>query len=1419
MRWLTTILLLALVAGSAFWAWKGDAVAPTLGIGPPPPAAASPAADALALLKADDVTALTLAADKDTLSLVRGANGAWTQPGNWPVRQDDAKALVSVLANLKSRFQPIAPDGDLKAYGLDATQKQIVAKLTTGNRTTTLTLGRPAAKPDEPEYARPTFVKVDDHADLLRFDSDLMQVAARKPEEYRRKQLFPEFERVKLTGGESFDPAQPTPPGGRAAVVGNDITSIKIETTDSGLSLKRVAPNPTPKADRDATSEPALAANKLATAWEIDAAGKSLTPLRDRPDPAKLRGLLTAVPELWVEQFLPAKPSTETGLDKPQYVLTVTRAAGPTTLKVGKVSRTVVKDGPPPPPPMPFGAPPPPPPKTTETYHYASIDGLDLLFEVKADKFADLFPKLDDLRDATLARFETDEVTKVEVALKGQPPISLTKKKGNKNADKEDEKQDRWYVGDVLAESGKVTELVDQLAKLEAKNPATPADPLIVAQPKGEQNVLDNPAPTVLTGLGLDGTSSITLTIQEKVPDGQTPPAPRSVKYVLGKHDADKKKLNVQVAGWPRVNVVADDVKKLLDRPALAYRGRRLFDTAELKLTGVTVTRGADTFALAKPDAKWKLTKPLAIDADEAKANQLTGDLSRLEVTEYVDDAPKPEDLDKKYGLTKPTMTVELAFGVKVEKLEIGASPEFKPEYYARRAGTNSVFTVPKATIDSLKDGALAFLPLQLWSVPPDKVTAVEVTRDEGKETYRLTSDAAAWKLTGPFEAPVPFLQTQAVASALSNVRAEKYDAATADPAKHGLDKPALKFVVTYKEAKPDDAKAEVPVTRTLLVGKPAAEPNTRYAKLADGPNAAVFVLNDTLLKDVDKPALELLDKTILNQKPDALTKVQIVGPKADENVTLVKDDKGAWKAEGAAFVPDKPTVDLLLSFLARPPVQELAGYGPAVKWADLGLDKPAYTITGTFTADGKTETHAVKLGKEILSKARGVQRYARIDDGPAAAVLASVGVEALARGKLDFADRTLLTFDAPALNSLVRKKGAEELEIVQGATVGWDMVKPTKLKADQPILDELTEQLSKLRAAKVAAYAPKDLKPFGLDKPTATVTLKVGLDKPTDKVLKLGNLVDENYPDGQRYAMVDGNPTVGVLPGPLATRLLAAPLKFRDRALAKFAKADRIEMTRGDRAVTFAEVNGTWKTVVPVEAEAEQADIDEFINALAKLQADELVAEKPTDLKPFGLDKPAVKWVLKNGANEVLSLLVGAEKGGRVYAKLEKGDLVALLDPSLTAKVTGEYRKRAAWSGVDAAQVEAISVQAGNADFRFTKVGGNWTDAAKPTDRIDPAQVSEFLDALAGLKALRYAADKDADPKLYGLQPPQRIVTITQQGGLTKTLYLGREEGGSGGKRVYARVDEKGRTDVFVLSEADTRKLTKDRAGFVGGK
>ena len=566
-----------------------------------------------------------------------------------------------------------------------------------------------------------------------------------------------------------------------------------------------------------------------------------------------------------------------------------------------------------------------------------------------------------------------------------------------------------------------------------------------------------------------------------------------------------------------------------------------------------------------------------------------------------------------------------------------------------------------------------------------------------------------------------------------------------------------------------------------------------------------MFVLPANAVAAADKPALEWLNRELLSVDPTKLARITVAGT---ETVTLTRDEKEkTWKADG--FEADKALVGDLVFTAASPPVIRLAAYGPAVNWAEYGLDKPGVTVTLT-TAGEKPETHTVKLGKELPSG----ERYVRVDDGPAVGVISGAADAALARGKLALADRSLLSFNPAEVLSLTRKKGANEFELASGT--GWDVVKPAKFKADADGVQDLLDQLARVRAVKVHSLDPGDLKATGLDNATE-VSVLVGIDKPKTFTLRVGKPVDDAKPAGDRYVQTDMAGPVKVLAAAVATKLLADPVKFKDKLLGKFVDADKVTITRGDRKAEFAKVDGTWKMTAPVSTDAEQGELDALIAAAANLRADELVAEKAKDLKEYGLDSPAAAVKFFNGDKEVRSVLLGKRDadGRRAFAKLEGADAVVLFDAPLTAKLLGEYRKRGVWTGVDASQAQTIAVSSGDSNFAFSKFGPAWLDQQKPDDQPDAAKVTDTLAALAGLKAERFVSDKEADLKLYGLDKPSRVIVLTQQGGGSKTLLLGGEVGGTNGKQVYAKVGDKDRTDVFVLSEADTAKLVRERAGY----
>lgn len=1473
MRWLLALLLLVVLAAGVAVLVFVQPIRQAVGLSVSAPADGPVTG---VDINSADVHKVELTNGRQELTLSRPPNGVWTQPGGWPVREKEADDLVAAVAHIKSRHLPTPHNNDLGKFGLSDADHPYKVTLT-GGTTNTLLFGKSA---DGTAY-----VRIADQPTVLRIAPDVLAVVSRSFDTYRRRQLFSDLTRSKLNaGGEITVNAVPLP--------GDAVTRIDVSGPDGAYTLKRTAPNPGPRRDPEVPgAAPAVFVSQIGQGWEL-ATGN----VKDRADPAKLRQALTAVPELWVEGFpnpdaigqlatafftnppTPLNTAALLGIARPDFEkdliarhsglsaervtaltpanialggglaapvvadlypkeqrVTVATAGSSVTLRIGAVSR-VEKAPEPDMPPQP-GTPPP----TDTRFHYAKLENNPLVFEVRANRFTDLFVKADDLRDPLVARFTPEEAQEIEITIPKHPEafaaaagasglpgfdakpttVKLTKKKGDQYAEREDDRTDRWKVGEQLAQTDKVTELLDALSKLDAKTPADRAD--------------DGQTPAGFTKL--DG-FTVKVTAQEKVVEGDTAPPPRTYTITLAGRDATKKKLAVSVAGWPRVNLVDDSVVSLAERGPLAYRSRRLFDTAEMKLDKLAVTKpDGTTYSMAnmpaRGETKWTLTAPMSIDPDKAKASRLAGDLSGLEAVEYIDESPKADKLAGEYGLEKPRYTVDLGFtgkSAKPEKLFIGAARPGKEEAFARTS-SGGVFTVSKTVVDSLDKGPLDLLPLQLWSTTSDKVLAVTVGR--GSETYTVRRDDKKWKLSGPFDADASAFDAEPLTAGVAAPKAERYDAVKVDPVKHGLSRdlaplpavvggiatdigPSLVLTVKVREKAKEGDEEEV-VTRTLLVGRQADGPPPppapgqppagpgRYARFADGPNQAVFVLPASAVAPADRPALEWLNRELLSLDPTTLTKISVAGA---DTVTLTRDEKDkSWKADG--FEPDKGLVGQLVFAASNPPVLRLVAYGPNVNWIEYGLDKPGVTVT-LATGGEKPETHTLKLGKELPSG----ERYIRVDDGPAVGVVSGAADATLARGKLALADRSLLSFNSAEVISLTRKKGNDEFELASGT--GWDVVKPSKFKADADGVQELLDQLSRGRAVKVHALDAKDLKEFGLDAPTE-VSVLVGIDKPKTFTLRIGKPVDEKAPTGDRFVQIDKTGPVKVLAAAMANKLLAEPVKFKDKLLGKFVDADKVTITRGDRKAEFAKVDGTWKMTAPVATDAEQGELDALIAVAANLRADELVAEKPADLKPYGLDAPTATIKFFNGDKEVRSILLGKKDadGRRAFAKLEQGDGVVLFDAALTAKLLGEYRKRAVWTGVDASQVQAIAVSSGNSNFAFTKLGPTWFDAQKADDQPDPAKVTDTLAALAGLKAERFVADKDADLKLYGLDKPSRVIVITQQGGTAKTLHIGGEVGGTNGKQVYAKVEEKDHTNVFVLSEADTAKLTRDRAGY----
>lgn len=1442
---LRTTLVLTLLLGLGALVWlAGPWAGRTVGVLPKP---VDPAGAGSPLVLNQKLTRGTLQKIEvynggEPVVLERGGAGDWALPGKWPTRKREAEELVGLITNLHSRFYVVpfnaADEDELKTYGLHSSQKPVTVTLVhTDSTQTTLRFGEPPVVEGSP-FARPTYVRVDNNPEVVRLGPDLLDILRRPREYYQRRQLFPDVQRVRIV---STPPPFGGPSTSDAAVQLPKAKSITIETLQGKVKIERTGELPAPVG----SALPKIDPLQLAETWTL------VEPMKDRLEPEKVKALLSAIPELWVEDFKKLDAGTmlaeelcrspergmdsleawlgsaeagkpndwllqRTGLDRPERTLRVTLPSDDMiVLQIGRLSQTKERKGTPPPNPMmPV---PPPPPIIREDYYYAKLEGQSQVFEVRGDKFNDLFVAASNLRDDKLARFKSADVQQVEIT---QPnkivvlwyAISLPDDKIVLVKEKDDRKLDRWRVVQplqALAENDKVSELINRLEGLDAR----------------DRDVIDNPD---LKATGFEPAAGIRIDValEEEVPgapepkgDEKKPTRKRTISFTFGKRDALAKKIHVRVAGRDRVNLVDDGVFSLAERPALAYRGRRVLDFSTSDVAAVEVQRANETYRLQQTDGEWKLTSPVAASADKLKASNLADDLSRLEAVEYVNDAPSAEDLAMA-GLDKPAVTVTVTYtdaSRKPQTLLIGKERDGKGEYFAKLADSAGIFALKKETRDTIDVSSLDYRPTQLWTATGDAVNSVKISRPDGK--YELKKEGFDWKIQGPFDATASFFLVQPMLDALANLKLAGYQAHQTDkPAEFGLDQPALEVAFTVME-KGKEGEPEKPRSRTLLFGKAVEGKQEVYAKLADDP--AIFRLPESVKINADKSALELLERRLLAVDTRKASRIQRTGA-----ATLTASKSGMeWKIEAGAttFTADAPTIESMLRMWQNLQADRFAAFGPQADLARFGLNPAVDTITLTIDADapdGKPATHVLRLGKPVEG-GRG-ERYAKVDEQPGVAILAGNVVTEMARSQLDFVDKGLLKFEPGDLTAIRRQMPNNDLEITREG--GWKIVKPAAQPADEPSLDELAEKLANLRADRAADYDAKDLKKYGLDAPGATITLvlpeKEG--KPVQHQIKVGSPVDPKSPDGERFVRVDESKVIGVLARDMVRRLLDAPLKFRNRNLVtRLPEPDRVILERGDRAgsnkAVFSRVEGTWKMTAPLTADAEHSDMEDFLNNLYKLRADELVAEKPADLKPFGLDKPEAIWHFNTGDKEILGLALGKKDSTdqRCYAKLTNGDVVFLLEPKLTQQALAEYRKRTLWTGFDAAQIDSLTITGDGGPVVLRKIAGAWQIDGKPEAAVNQDAVTETLTAFANLKVERYVRDKDAPLDLFGLAKPRRTIVAQTSMGARQELRLGNLEGGS--QRAYANLP--GKTEVFVLSDADTAKLDRGAKAFTEKK
>jgi len=226
-----------------------------------------------------------------------------------------------------------------------------------------------------------------------------------------------------------------------------------------------------------------------------------------------------------------------------------------------------------------------------------------------------------------------------------------------------------------------------------------------------------------------------------------------------------------------------------------------------------------------------------------------------------------------------------------------------------------------------------------------------------------------------------------------------------------------------------------------------------------------------------------------------------------------------------------------------------------------------------------------------------------------------------------------------------------------------------------------------------------------------------------------------------------------------------------------------------GDPAISLKRAGQTWLITAPVEDEADSSIVTSLVSSLTNAKEERLIEETPSQLEPFGLDKPQLTLKISKDATsqEVLKFGSQTQVGFGVYAQsASKPKIIKTSKSLLTAfqKSLFELRNKQLVS-LSSPQLKEVEFQGPQGRFLVNRSEeGKWFVQGSPVNEI---RWNRALSDLTQLKAKAIAAEKET-PNSFGLEKPSLKIWISEGSDKPrKGLWFSQVKG-----KIFAKRDDK---------------------------
>jgi hypothetical protein len=377
----------------------------------------------------------------------------------------------------------------------------------------------------------------------------------------------------------------------------------------------------------------------------------------------------------------------------------------------------------------------------------------------------------------------------------------------------------------------------------------------------------------------------------------------------------------------------------------------------------------------------------------------------------------------------------------------------------------------------------------KLLDVKQDDIAKIELRYSDRDIVLERGKDKL-WRLVKPIGTEADQGQANNLARAIADCTVVRtVDEKPADLVPFGLKPPTTTVTVTTFDKKTLPA---------IEVGKSTPIGFNAYVRLADSP--AVMLAEAVFSAGMNKTVNDLRLRDLMAFKLDEVRKLIIA---RDNGQTIEIDRDGDhWKiVKPAPYAADDMAVRTALSTLVNAKASDFIADAPG-NVTQYGLEKPHLTATVVLK---NGEQQSMLFGFKQSEQGKSGIYVRRGERAPVYAVAGYV-MSSLDKSALDFRNRTILKVDPEAV-ATVKVKNSDGDFTLKRAAADWNVIAGGKTtEADIPVVERLLNQLRDLKAQSIVADPMPSAQPFGLDNPTAEITL-VGKDGKELGAVKLAKI------------------------------------------------------------------------------------------------------------------------------------------------------------------------------------------------------------------------------------------------------------------------------------------------------------------------